>query len=103
MNRSIVCLLVLVVAVAGWAVCHDGEPQPGRELTAVAPAVDEAVSLGEPPSGLSHPEPAEVTSGEPVQAADWTRRYHESPDDFSLARDLAAAALNDNGQAQDLL
>jgi hypothetical protein len=104
MNRSVIFMLVLVgAAVAGWALFQRGGAPPQRERTAVAPAVHEAVSVREPASGPSLPEPAEVGSGEPVQAAHWTRRYHESTDDFSLARDLAAAAVNDDGQAQDLL
>jgi hypothetical protein len=100
-------IIAVLTAIGGWALLVRVEEAPSTRSADVAPAVQSPVQpTGVVDEGTSRAEPAEparATGDSRAQAADWTRRYHESTDDFLLATELVPAALTGDGAAQHQL
>jgi hypothetical protein len=105
--RSIIAILVLgLAAVAAWAVFIDAEAPPPDPVTRAVVrrplAAADHERIAAPPAERS-PEPSRAPldpSRAAVRVEEWTRRYHESNDDFALARELAAAAIDGDAHAK---
>jgi TPR repeat protein len=103
-SASLVFTLGLA-ALVGSSLLIDGDERAnerGADVAAGAPrpiARDKPAPASSP--AASSPAPSqEEPSGAPEQVRDWARRFHESTDDFSLAKEMAAASLEGDGQAQ---
>ena len=93
-------LALVLAALAGWALLVNVDERRVEQRTDVAEVVRQPIALDETVPVLRSPESTEEPIGEPGEVPDWTRRFHESTDDFALAGELASAALNGDGQAQ---
>lgn len=104
---AVVFSLLLLTGIAGvaWfrglAVDDEAESKVAIAVDArgAVPARVDGGSAAVPVS----PEPKVEAIGEIASVRDWMRSYHESADDFLLARELAGAALLGDARAEYLL
>jgi hypothetical protein len=105
--RSIAAGVLLLIGIAAsvlFVVARDDPPRAGANSAGPAtptPIEDRGFDSG----GPSPPESAQASTVQMTESTDidWLRRYHESTDDFALARDLGAAAVLGHPRAQHLL
>jgi hypothetical protein len=102
-RRRIAVLLGFVLATGVAALLVESEDERRTELAATGYAPTElSVAVAEAVASTTPPDPNDIAT-EPLEARDWLRSRQESADDFALAEELAAAALQGDARAHYVL
>src|SRR5689334_9222548 len=99
----VILALGLVSVACGIAFFRAEGPPPDPVALEVvrrpAATADHDRVIVSPAEPAPEPSRAPEASRAPARPQDWTRKYHESNDDFALARELVAAAVDGDAHA----
>jgi hypothetical protein len=95
----VMAMVLLLTGIASLLLVAERREPERNDALGVDSAVPTLREEGNPaPAAPAPPEPREAEAPERA-TIDWMRRYHDSTDDFALARDLVNAALHGSSRA----